>query len=271
MNSADDSYIYSQAWKSELTRLEGLAAQFDPVTIRQLNAAGVGAGWHCLEVGAGSGSIARWLAAAVGEPGRVMVTDIDTRFLDGLSGGPVEVHRHDISRDDVAEQSFDLVHARAVLEHIPARREIVPKLVGALRPGGTLVVEDVVVGGPSSQAWLSAVSPADARASVGRAMEAVAAGFRAVGADPQFGLELPALLVDSGLDQVTADISFSLVRGGSKAALFYSLTIEELGDRLIAAGLLSQQDVDTVVGFARQPESRRFSIGLVSATGRRPA
>ena len=32
---------------------------------------------HCLEVGAGGGSIAHWLCQAVGPTGRVLATDID--------------------------------------------------------------------------------------------------------------------------------------------------------------------------------------------------
>lgn len=266
----DGPYVYNQAWQDERMRLDGLAAQFDPITFRQLDATGVGEGWHCLEIGAGTGSIGRWLATQVGPSGRVLVTDLDTRFLDELSGGPVEVQQHDISADPLTERSFDLIHARAVLEHIPTRAEVIPKLVAALRPGGVLVLEDVVVVSAASQVWLSAVRPPSAAAALGRAMDAVAAGFRASGADPLFGLELPGLLTDAGLEQVEADMGFSLVRGGSTAAQFYALSLIELGDRLIAAGLLSQPDIDFVAAFAQRPESRWFSIGLTSATGRRP-
>ena len=57
-----------------------LADIFDPGTIRHLTGLGVAEGWHCVEVGGGEGSIAHSLSAHVGVGGRVVVTDIDTRF-----------------------------------------------------------------------------------------------------------------------------------------------------------------------------------------------
>jgi len=98
MNTGDDTYLLDQGWEQQRARLAGMSAQFDRVTIRHLAAVGVSSGWHCLEVGAGTGTIAAWLAAAVGPAGRVQVTDIDTRFLDEVSGAPVEVVRHDVPR-----------------------------------------------------------------------------------------------------------------------------------------------------------------------------
>jgi SAM-dependent methyltransferase len=66
-----------------------------------LRKAGRRTGWSCLEIGAGNGSIARWLSERVGQEGTVVVTDIEPRFLDGLakSRRNVEVMRHDIIRD----------------------------------------------------------------------------------------------------------------------------------------------------------------------------
>src|SRR5438045_4173301 len=94
--SGNDTYIYSQQWEQERARLAGLSAQFDTTTIRHLAATGVTDGWRCLEVGAGAGSVARWLAAAVGPTGRVLATDLDIRFLGDL-GPPIEVVRHDVT------------------------------------------------------------------------------------------------------------------------------------------------------------------------------
>jgi 2-polyprenyl-3-methyl-5-hydroxy-6-metoxy-1,4-benzoquinol methylase len=37
---------------------------------------------------------------------------------------------------------YDLIHARLVLSHLPQRRDVLARLVQALRPGGWLVVED---------------------------------------------------------------------------------------------------------------------------------
>jgi len=146
MSTAGESYLFNQDREQERARVAGLSAQFDSITVRHLAAVGVARGWHCLEIGAGTGSIARWLADTVGSAGRVVATDLDTQFLGDLPRPPVEVVRHDITRDTVELDAFDLVHKRAVLEHVPSRGEVVMQLVKAVRPGGVLVLEDLVFG-----------------------------------------------------------------------------------------------------------------------------
>src|SRR5918912_134340 len=76
---------------------------------------GVSSGWSCLEVGAGAGSIARWLAHQVGPTGRIVATDIDTRFFADAAAINLEAWRHDISCDPLPYQNFDLVHVRWLL------------------------------------------------------------------------------------------------------------------------------------------------------------
>ena len=89
----------------------------------------------CLEAGAGGGSITEWLCKRVGDQGRVLATDIDTRFVGELSYPNLDVQRHDITTDDVPESEFDLVHARLLLEHLPGHALALSKLVAALKPG----------------------------------------------------------------------------------------------------------------------------------------
>src|SRR4051794_12309153 len=93
----------------------------DGVSTRHLTEVGLSDDWHCLEVGAGAGSITRWLSARVGKSGRVLATDIDTRFVEallpGLGLGNVEVRRHDIVADPPLPAEFDVAHARLLLQH----------------------------------------------------------------------------------------------------------------------------------------------------------
>src|SRR5262245_1930125 len=121
------------------TRFATLSAVFDRATRRYLLDRGLAAGWHCLEVGGGAGSIAHWLSEHVGAAGRVLVTDIDTRFLEALKSPNLEVLRHDVTRDPLPDGAFDLVHTRMVLIHLPLRHEVLQRLVAALKPGGWLV------------------------------------------------------------------------------------------------------------------------------------
>src|SRR3989442_1429103 len=99
-------------------RLEGVAAAMDPATSRFLDALGVARGWRCAEIGAGIGSVAVWLADRVGSTGRVVATDIETRWLQALGRTDIEIRCHDIAQEPLESSSFDLVHARGVLSHL---------------------------------------------------------------------------------------------------------------------------------------------------------
>lgn len=263
-------YLFDQAWERERARLGAMEAMYDPITIRHLTAIGVGAGWRCLEIGGGAGSIARWLAAVVGERGSLVVTDLDVRFLDDLRSDRVQVLRHDIRSDLLEEGAFDLVHARAVLEHVAARDEIVPRLVRALRPGGTLLLEDCQLGGPASAAHEQGVVPPEMGGALRAMLDASAAAFAAIGADPQFAIRLPATLIAAGLVDVDAEVCCRLIRGRSDGAKFYSLGVEQVGPRLVSAGSISAETLAQLASFFDDPDARWPSMALVSAWGRRP-
>src|SRR6516162_3243346 len=59
------------AFEAERERLSILEHVFDDVTRDSLAHLGVREGWRCCEIGAGGGSVTRWLAQVVGPIGRV--------------------------------------------------------------------------------------------------------------------------------------------------------------------------------------------------------
>jgi hypothetical protein len=59
--AATGDYTFDNSGAQAATRFAALAAIFDPGTIRHLQDIGISEGWRCLEVGAGGGSIAKWL------------------------------------------------------------------------------------------------------------------------------------------------------------------------------------------------------------------
>src|SRR5262252_7686763 len=112
-------YAFPHDAADEARRLELFQQRLDPLTIRRIERLGIGPGAACLEIGGGRGSITRWLAERVGPQGRVTATDLQLDFLQAVAPPNVEVLRHDIRTDAFPERSFDLVHTRAVLMHIP--------------------------------------------------------------------------------------------------------------------------------------------------------
>src|SRR4249919_1547951 len=132
MCSTNAPYLLDNAAAEAPARLAALASMYDATTTRNLLARGVGPGWCCLEVGGGNGSIASWLANRTAPNGRVLATDLDTRFLDTLSVPNLEVLRHDITRDSLPDRTFDLIHARLVLVHLEQWEQVLERLMAAL-------------------------------------------------------------------------------------------------------------------------------------------
>lgn len=262
---------FDAAWERERERLDALAATFDPVTTRHLGALGPMDGWRCLEIGAGTGTVAGWLCERVGAGGHVVATDINTGFLDDRSDHPnLEVRRHDIACDPLDERSFDLIHARTVLEHVPTRDDVIARLAGALKPGGWLVIEDLaltpVVYAPPDAWFVTPERNQDLIHRVNRAIEDV---LSAVGADPDYGRRLPGVLMSNGLEDVDAELTARLVRGATARSDYMRLSIELLRDAL--AEIVPSELLDEAVAAAGDPEAAWMSVPIVSAWGRRPA
>jgi 2-polyprenyl-3-methyl-5-hydroxy-6-metoxy-1,4-benzoquinol methylase len=130
-------YLHAaSAFDDELGRLRLLEARYDTQTFRRLSALGPLAGARCLEVGAGAGSVARWLAAQAGPAGQAVATDADPRFLADAGKAGVEVRRHDILADPLEPAAYDLVHCRALLLHLADPQQALRNMAAAVRPGG---------------------------------------------------------------------------------------------------------------------------------------
>src|SRR3954454_13553394 len=74
--SPPTGYALDASWAAERDRLDGLTALYDGATIALCAQVGVGPGWRCAEVGAGTGSVAQLLAGRVGPAGRVVAVDL---------------------------------------------------------------------------------------------------------------------------------------------------------------------------------------------------
>jgi SAM-dependent methyltransferase len=120
-------------------QLQHLAEVLDPHSISVLTTAGVKPGMRCLDIGPGAGTITHWLADQVGRDGHVTAIDIEPV----LTGGPnVTVQQEDIRASDFEPGTFDVIHARLVLMHLPERVEVLAQLVSWLRPGGVVVLSE---------------------------------------------------------------------------------------------------------------------------------
>jgi hypothetical protein len=181
-------------------RFEALAALFDPVTFRHVDALGISAGWRCWEVGAGGASVPDGLANRVGPGRQVVASDIDTGWLAGQVRPEVEVVRHDVVTDDPPGDGFNLIHARLVLLHLPERHQALQQMVSRFG----------LRGGCWSRTTTPPCKPRAVRTCTGpdqQLANKVKDAFRALlfarGVDAEFGRRLPRLLRGLGLRDVT--------------------------------------------------------------------
>src|SRR4051794_14907574 len=92
-------YALDPAWHAERDRLDSLTSLYDERTLALCERLGLAPGWHCLDAGAGTGSLATALAERVGPSGSVTALDADTRFLEPLDS--LIVVAADLTTDDL--------------------------------------------------------------------------------------------------------------------------------------------------------------------------
>lgn len=253
-------YVFENVWDLARRRLALLEESADPATVSCMQRIQVGDGWRCWEVGAGGGSIVRWLSHEVGPTGSVLATDIDIRLLDQIEEPNVEVRTHDIVQDPPPSPPFDLVHTRLVLMHLPAREEVLPRLIASLRPGGWLLLEE------------HDIFPVRGLATghYARVWEAVARVVEQAGARSDWGRQLPHLLATHGLEEVNAEALAPLFRGASATAEFWTLSWQQIRPQLLACGA-EPEDLDRSMSDLQDPSQWFTAPAMVAVWGRKPA
>jgi SAM-dependent methyltransferase len=251
-------YIYDPGWEKERERLRGLEAGMDPGTFAILERVGVPEGSHCLEVGGGGGSVTEWLCDRVGPGGRVVATDIDTRFLEAIDRPNLVVKTHDIVNDPPIGETFDLVHSRALLAHLPERRQAVVNMASAVKPGGWIVIEDVE---------LTIVGPVVRTPVFDRVLAAIHAMMDAAGIDRRCGLALPSMLRAAGVADIDNEGRARIIGADNPIG---ALSVETLGGRAVSNGLVEQADLDQALAQMSEPDFEMVSPTMFAAWGRVP-
>ncbi|HEY2158132.1 MAG TPA: methyltransferase domain-containing protein [Isosphaeraceae bacterium] len=238
----------------------------NPITTRRLDGLGIGVGWRCLEVGAGEGGIARWMADRVGPSGRVVAADIDTRFLDRTGPTQLEVRRLDITVDDPEPAAFDLIHCRMVLQHLADPARALARMAEAVRPGGWLMIEEADWG-PAG-----AADPEHPRAvAYDRYIRAIREGMRAHRLiDVDFGRRVRAMVENLGLAEVGHEGATGIYRGGDAMSRLFQMTLSGLRPRIVAWGALSEEECDAMQRAHDDASFYFLDWSLFGAWGRRP-
>ncbi|MFJ5559174.1 class I SAM-dependent methyltransferase [Streptomyces sp. NPDC093250] len=243
----------------EAERIDAAALVFDPFTTRRLRALGVGPGLRCLEVGAGTGTIVRWLLETAGVE-EVVALDRDTEALALLDDRRLRVLTADITDERLHPGTFDLIHARFVLMHLPDRRRLVPRLAGWLNPGGLLVLGDAV----------ELPDVLDTSSPYRRTMDAMWQALRStIGTDISAVPAYPRFLREEGLRNVGAEAFCPPLVLGGPLALFWSETLSRMRPALEATGRVDADVVEQALTYLSSPRLAELGPGMAMAWGQR--
>jgi SAM-dependent methyltransferase len=258
------AYRFDHQWKQERARLAALEAVFDPYSRRAILATEPEQGWHCLEVGAGGGSVAEWLCSVVGVDGAVVATDLETKFVAAIDAPNLEVRKHDIIRDPLEEDAFDLVHTRAVLSHLPEREEVLHRLVDALRPGAWLVLV-----GADLTAVRAIGLPDDEATFFEARFAAMVDVNRSIGMDPTYGRRLGPALRGAGLAEVVIEGQVIEWSSEHPLARLYTLTFQRLKALALEAGAVTLEEHDRLLSMMADAEFVGLSHTIFTARGQK--
>jgi SAM-dependent methyltransferase len=244
----------------ELERLRLLEAWGDPATQTVLRTIGLDPSWRCLEIGAGAGSVARWLAAECHE-GTVVAVDSDTRYLDGEEQDNLEYRSGDIAALDFPPGSFDLIHSRCTFCHLAGRESVLAAAARWLAPGGWLVIGDP----------LCMPAAGSVHEPIRRFFGALEAAWRAQGTDMGWAQTLPSQLARVGLRDVAVLTRANCLGERGPYGRLAAANIRQEGAYLVDRGLLSGPDVDAVLDLCEDPGFLDVRSVTVYAWGRTAA
>jgi SAM-dependent methyltransferase len=250
----------------ERERLSLLCQMTDPITIGRLVDLEVGTGWRCLEIGAGDGTIAGWLAGRVRPVGRVVATGLDPQFLVGQDRPNLEVRTHDVFEDGLEFAHYDLVHCRFVLMHLADPTLALARLAAAVRPGGWLIVEEADFGfSGSGDPWHPRAAAFD------RTWQALQTdSLPGAAIDRAFGRRLPALLAGLGLREVLHEEESVIAPGGGPAAHYCRMSHQLARGPAVDSGVVTEADFETLNRAYDDPSFCFIPFAVVGAWGRAP-
>ena len=253
-------YTLPHELAGERGRLALMSALLDPVERGHIERLGARAGWRCLELGAGNGSIAKILAGIAGPSGHVVASDVDLSFMGDLRAPGLEVRKIDVLKDEIETVSYDFVTARALLHHLPERKAALRRMVDALKPGGAFlsIEPDMLpctVAAPESmrlfwQGWLK---------------WSVESGI-----DYFVGRKIPAWLDSIGVESVAAEGHTAHFNGGADWGAYWISTIRELTPSLTKMGHVTQPMLEDFDAHFSDPHYWTSVITFTAAWGRKP-
>jgi ubiquinone/menaquinone biosynthesis C-methylase UbiE len=253
------TYVWKHALGGEPERLRLMSDILDASSRFHLERLGLGRGWRCLEVGAGNGSLSAWIADQVGPEGLAIATDLNPDLLKDASGKHLEIRGFDVVDEEPPDGPFDLVLGRALLHHLPQRRDVVAKMARWVRPGGWILLQE-----PDFYPT-GTVEPEEQR----RFWQGFLKWAEQHRIDYFVGRKIAPWLQEEGLEEVSAEGHTTLYNGGSAYARWWQLGIAEVADQLLDQGATQSATLDEFFWLYDHPSYWTMTIAFTAVTAHR--
>jgi ubiquinone/menaquinone biosynthesis C-methylase UbiE len=209
---------------------------------------------NVLDLGCGTGVVARALAARDNFSGKIVGVDYSEDLIDAARrlaakeeiSERVEFRVGDASSLEDEDETFDVVILHTVVSHVPDPAAAVSEAGRVVRPGGLVAIFD---GDYASLTFATGDHQADA--------EIVQAILSAVVANPYIMREVPVILRDAGL-KIDGLIPNVLVEAGECA--FFSGMAESYIPMVVRAKLMSEEQADSWLNGFRKSVSTKLSF-----------
>jgi SAM-dependent methyltransferase len=192
-----------------------------------------------LDVGCGPATITADLATRVGS---VLGVEATERAVALAREAGVDCVLGDVHALDLPDDSFDVVHAHQVLQHVTDPVQALREMARVCKPGGIVAVRDSDYLGFT---WFPSCRGLD------RWMELYQAAATANGGEPQAGRRLLSWALEAGLTDVTPSSSTWCFATPADRAWWGGMWAERiqqsaLATQLLTSGLATQADLDLV-------------------------
>ena len=253
---AESRYIHGTA-PDEQARLSRLNQLLNDAALRELR---IRPGDRIVDFGCGLAQLTRAMARQAGvravglERSAEQIAEAVRQARSEGEADLLEMRESDVLGAAVEEASYDLAHARFVLEHVPDPLAVVRAMTRAVRPGGRIVLldddHDVL------RIW---PEPPGLRA----LWQAYMRTYDRLGNDPIVGRRLVALLHEAGARPVRSTWLFFGACAGEESfpAFVENLhsILEFAREAIVSAGLLGREEVDETLAqiqrVGKRPDS----------------
>ncbi|WP_019217675.1 class I SAM-dependent methyltransferase [Legionella tunisiensis] len=252
--------LQNSSAKTEFERLQLIENIYNQTSFSLLTQAGINVGWKCLEIGAGAGGVAKWMAQKVTKKGAVVAVDINPIYLQNDDN--ITTIQADVCQDNtLPNEEYDCVFSRFVLEHLANSQVAINNMVKRVKNNGYILLETLD---------LSKFSP-DPNSCSQDEYVAVCNLFKAHeqlrvnrGDNLIIGRSLASSLQQYGLKIISVNVDYPLVNGGSPVANLMAKSFSQIQSLLLDTQLTTKHDIEIYQRLALDQKFWCFYQAVVS-------